>query len=204
MSLYGKELVELFAQQEAFYPASEVVSLIILAYVIYGISMISSLGMYLTGNNYFIAYITLFCAALNVGLNFWLIPHYGMMGAALNTVIAFAVLDILSNLASNKYYKINYEHLKLLKLFFLGILIFWISAYLNDISLFLRIILKMILIILFPFIIILTGYFNKIELNAISGAIKKWRNPMNWKFNFEIEKAKKEEADRLNQNNRIS
>ena len=49
LSLYGKELVELFAQQEAYYPASSVVSLISLAYVIYGISMISSLGMYLTG-----------------------------------------------------------------------------------------------------------------------------------------------------------
>ena len=70
LSLYGKELVELFAQQEAYYPASSVVSLIVLAYVIYGISMISSLGMYLTGNNYYIAYITLFSAALNIGLNF--------------------------------------------------------------------------------------------------------------------------------------
>jgi O-antigen/teichoic acid export membrane protein len=190
LSLYGKELVELFAQQESYFPASDVVSLIVLAYVIYGISMISSLGMFLTGNNYFVAYITLFCAALNIGLNFILIPEYGMMGAALNTVIAFAVLDILSNVASNKYYKIEYEHLKLLKLFVLGILIFLVSDYLNDISLLLRIFLKLTLIIIFPFIIILSGYFSRVELNSISGAIKKWRNPMNWKFNLEIEKSK--------------
>jgi O-antigen/teichoic acid export membrane protein len=82
LSLFSKELVELFALQESYYSASVVVPLIVLAYVIYGISMVSSLGMYLTGNNYFIAYITLFCAALNIGLNFWLIPIYGMMGAA--------------------------------------------------------------------------------------------------------------------------
>ena len=36
-----------------------------------------------------------------------------MIGAAINTVIAFAVLDLLSNVASNKYYKIDYEHLEI-------------------------------------------------------------------------------------------
>jgi len=182
LSVYGKEIVELFAQQEAYYPAHEVVSLIVLAYVIYGVSMISSLGMYLTGNNYYMAYITLFCAALNIGLNFWLIPIYGMLGAAINTVIAFAVLDLLSNLASNRYYKIDYENLKLLKLYTIGIVVFLGSVYLNDIFLLLRVTLKLILIILFPFIIILSGYFSRLELKSISGAIKKWRNPMNWKF----------------------
>jgi O-antigen/teichoic acid export membrane protein len=188
LSLYAKEIVEFFAQQEAYYPAASVVSLIVLAYVIYGISMISSLGMYLTGNNYYVAYITLFCAALNIGLNFWLIPLYGMIGAAINTVIAFAVLDILSNIASNRYYKIDYEHSKLLKLFLIGTLIFMISIYLNDISFLLRIFLKLVLIVVFPFIIILSGYFSRVELNSILGAIKKWRNPMNWKINLEKEK----------------
>ncbi len=190
LSIFGKELVELFAQQEAYYPASSVVSLIVLAYVIYGISMISSLGMYLTGNNYFIAYITLFCAALNIGLNFWLIPVYGMIGAAINTVIAFAVLDVLSNIASNRYYKIEYEHWKLVRLFILGIIVYWISSYVNQISFFLRITSKFILLILFPFIIILSGYFSKAELISFSGAIRKWYNPMNWKSNLEIEKSK--------------
>ncbi|MCJ7553783.1 MAG: polysaccharide biosynthesis C-terminal domain-containing protein [Ignavibacteriaceae bacterium] len=201
LSLYGKELVELFAQQEAYYPASVVVPLIVLAYVIYGISMISTLGMYLTGNNYYVAYITLFCAGLNIGLNFWLIPLYGIIGAAINTVIAFAALDIFVNIASNKYYKIDYEHFKLIKLFILGILIFWGSVYLNNIQLFLRIFLKLILIVLFPFILILSGYFDRVELNSISGAIKKWRNPMKWKFNLESEKLDKEKPDNLNNNN---
>ena len=114
---------------------------------------------------------------------------YGMVGAALNTVIAFAVLDLLSNIASNKYYKIDYENLKLLKLFIIGILIFLISLYLNGIALLFRVFLKLILIMIFPFIIILTGYFSKRELNSILGAIKKWRNPMNWKFNIENEKS---------------
>lgn len=201
LSLYSKELVELFASQESYYPAYVVVPLIVLAYVIYGISMISSLGMYLTGNNHYVAYITLFCAVLNIGLNLWLIPLYGMVGAAINTVIAFAALDIFSNIASNRHYKIDYEHLKLIKLFMLGILIFLFSIFLNDISLFPRIFLKFIFILLFPFIIFLSGYFNKEELNSISGAIKKWQNPMKWKMNLEIEKSKTKKTSYDRNNN---
>lgn len=195
LSLFGKEIVEIFAQQESYYPAASVVSLIVLAYVIYGISMISSLGMYLTGNNYYVAYITIFCAGINIGLNFWLIPIYGMIGAAINTVIAFAVLDILSNVASNRYYKIEYEHWKLVKIFILGILIFIIGNYFNNFSIILRIFSKLILIGLFPFIIILSGYFSKKELKSISGAIKKWRNPMKWKLNLEMENFLKKKSD---------
>jgi O-antigen/teichoic acid export membrane protein len=191
LSLFSKELVELFALQKAYYSASTVVPLIVLAYVVYGISMVSSLGMYLTGNNYFIAYITLFCAALNIGLNFLLIPIYGMMGAALNTVVAFAVLDILSNISSNRYYKIEYEHLKLFKLFVIGILIYLGAYYFNEFNLILRIVIKSLLILIFPLIIVLSGYFSRAELKLISGGLKKWGNPLKLKSNLEGEKSKK-------------
>lgn len=191
LSLFSKELVELFALQKAYYSASTIVPLIVLAYVIYGISMVSSLGMYLTGNNYFIAYITLFSAALNIGLNFWLIPIYGMMGAALNTVIAFAVLDILSNISSNRYYKIEYEHLKLFKLFVIGILIYLGAYYCNEFSIILRIVIKSLVILVFPLVIVLSGYFSREELKLITAGLKKWGNPLKLKSNLEGEKSKK-------------
>ena len=189
LSMYSKELVELFAQRESYYPASTVVPLIVLAYIIYGISLISSFGMYLTGNNKYAAYITLLSAGLNIGLNFWLVPRYGMMGAAINTVIAFAILDLLSNIASNKYYKIDYEYLKLARLFLIGLLIFWGSIYTNNINLLIRLFLKLLIISSFPFIMILSGYFGGRELLSILGAIRKWKNPLKWKSNFEAEKS---------------
>jgi O-antigen/teichoic acid export membrane protein len=189
LSLFGKEIVEIFAQQESYYPAYSVVSLIILAYIIYGISMISSFGMYLTGNNGFVAVITLFAAALNIGLNFWLVPLYGMMGAAINTVIAFAVLDILSNIASNKYYKINYEYFKIFRLFLIGGAFFIVSIYLGNFNLYWRVVIKLSLILMFPFVISISKYFEPKEISAITGAIKKWKNPLKWKTNLDIEKS---------------
>ncbi len=181
LSLFGKEMVVLFAQNPSYYPAYSVVPFIVMAYVIYGTSMISSLGMILTGNNFYVALITLFCAALNIGLNFWLIPEYGMIGAAANTVVAFFILDILSNIASNKYYKIRYEYFKIFLLFLLCVVFILIGTLFNQYDLILRIPVKIFIILMFPLIAVLFKYFKNEELVLIKGAIKKWIKPSTWK-----------------------
>jgi O-antigen/teichoic acid export membrane protein len=180
LSLFGKELIMLFAQDPSYYPAYSVVPFIVLAYVIYGTSMISSLGMILTGNNFFVAFITLFCASLNIGLNFWLIPEYGMMGAAINTVVAFFILDFLSNVASNRYYKIPYEYLKILTLFLICITFILAGTLSNEFDLITRVPIKLLIIIVFPLIAVLMKYFKYEDLVLIKGAIKKWIKPSSW------------------------
>jgi len=181
LAVYSKEIVLLFAQNPSYYPAYTVIPLIILSYVLYGISMISSLGMYLTGKNYFVAIVTIVCAGINIGLNFWLIPLYGMMGAALNTVISFAILDILSVIASNKYYKIPYQHFKIAGLFLFGILFFSITELFNHMKLVYLVPIKLLFIILFPLLVSRSKYFSQDELKTIHGAVKKWTKPSTWK-----------------------
>ena len=184
LSLFSEEIVLLFAQNPSYYPAYKVVPLIVLAYVIYGVSMISSLGMYLTGKNHFVALITIFCAGLNIGLNFWLIPRYGMMGAAANTVISFAILDGLSNIASRRYYNIPYEHFKIIRLFLFAVLFFVFVGLFNELEFVSRLLLKIISIISFPLFIIILKYFTRDELISLNGAIKKWIKPSSWQDVF--------------------
>ena len=82
LSLFSKEIVEIFALNPSYYSAYIVVPYIIVVYILYGMSTISSLGMYLSGKNFYMALITMFCAGINIGLNFWLIPQYGIIAAA--------------------------------------------------------------------------------------------------------------------------
>ena len=184
LSLFSEEIVILFAQEPSYYPAYKVVPLIVFAYVIYGVSMISSLGMYLTGKNHFIALITIICAGLNIALNFWLIPRYGMMGAAVNTVISFAILDGLSNIASGRYYKIPYEHFKIIRLFLFAVLFFVFIGLFNELEFESQLLLKIISIISFPLFVILLKYFTRDELISMNGALKKWIKPSTWKDVF--------------------
>jgi O-antigen/teichoic acid export membrane protein len=187
LSLFSEEIVEIFALNPSYYSAYTVVPYIILAYIIYGISTISSLGMYLSGKNFYMALITMLCASINIGLNFWLIPQYGIMAAAVSTVIAFFIQDTLSVIASNKYYRIKYEYFKLIKIFTAGIALYIVTVNLLPGSLIIDISVKLFVSILFPLVCILIGCFEKKELAVVKKIGLKWRNPKEWLSNFRKE-----------------
>jgi O-antigen/teichoic acid export membrane protein len=48
-------------------------------------------------------------AAVNVGLNFWLIPRYGMVGAALSTAAAYVVLFVGMTVYAQSVYRVAYQ-----------------------------------------------------------------------------------------------
>ena len=187
LSLFSKEIVELFALNPSYYSAYEVVPFIILAYIIYGISTISSLGMFLSGKNFYMALITMFCAGINIGLNFWLIPQFGIIAAAINTVIAFFIQDLLTILASNKYYRIKYEYFKLTKIFLTGIGLYYLAINILYGSLLIDILIKLVLSIIFPVLCLVLGCFEKRELAVIKKIGLKWKNPKEWVKYFKNE-----------------
>ena len=187
LSLISKEIVELFALNPSYYSAYEVVPFIILAYIIYGISTVSSLGMFLSGKNFYMALITMLCAGINIGLNFWLIPHYGIIAAAINTVIAFFIQDLLTIFASNKYYHIKYEYFKLTKIFLVGIGLYYLAINILSGYLITDLLIKLVISILFPVFCFMLGCFEKRELAAIKKVGLKWKNPNEWLKNMKNE-----------------
>jgi O-antigen/teichoic acid export membrane protein len=48
-------------------------------------------------------------AAVNVGLNFWLIPRYGMVGAAVSTAAAYVVLFAGMTVYAQSVYRVDYQ-----------------------------------------------------------------------------------------------
>ena len=48
-------------------------------------------------------------AAVNVGLNFWLVPRYGMVGAAISTAVAYVVLFVGMTLYAQHVYPVQYQ-----------------------------------------------------------------------------------------------
>ena len=48
-------------------------------------------------------------AAANIGLNFWLIPRWGMVGAAISTLAAYVVLFFGMTLYAQRVYPVAYQ-----------------------------------------------------------------------------------------------
>jgi O-antigen/teichoic acid export membrane protein len=195
LSVFSKEIISLFSSSTSFIPSYEVVPIILFSYVFFGMSMISSLGFYLVGKTGYVAVITILSAAINIALNLLLIPKYGIMGAAINTLIAFIFLYFISLIMSNRFYKINFEHKKLFSLIFLGLFLFIVSKLTDSFVVYLTILSKLILVSLYPFILFWTSFYEPKEIKLVRGFVKKWKNPSDW-----IENIKKESFDLLNRN----
>src|SRR5260370_4794057 len=48
-------------------------------------------------------------AAVNIGLNFWLVPAYGMVGAAISTAASYVVLFIGMTLYAQSVFPVQYQ-----------------------------------------------------------------------------------------------
>jgi len=97
---------------DMYWPGLNIIPTIALGYFFHGIYIVSIPGMYLKDKPKFLMYIRFFGAILNIGLNFILIPNYGIEGAAFATMISFFIMAALAykiniELLSNLNYKTN-------------------------------------------------------------------------------------------------
>lgn len=108
LSLFAPEILKIFTTK-AYYGASVVVSYLTYVMIAHGVYFIVSIGVNLVKKTAHISWTTAVAAGLNIGLNFLLIPKFGMIGAALVALVSQWVSTILLYLVSQHYYPIPYR-----------------------------------------------------------------------------------------------
>jgi uncharacterized BrkB/YihY/UPF0761 family membrane protein len=74
-----------------------------------GFYLLTSIGLNITRRTQFYPIATMTAAATNIGLNFLLIPRYGIVGAAWANGAAYAVQAALGYMFSQRFYPVPYE-----------------------------------------------------------------------------------------------
>jgi O-antigen/teichoic acid export membrane protein len=74
-----------------------------------GIYLLTSIGLNITKRTQYYPVATIAAAATNVGLNFMLIPRYGIVGAAWANGASYATQAALGFIFSQRFYRIDYE-----------------------------------------------------------------------------------------------
>lgn len=166
LSLFGPEIVLIFSPQGNYDSTFLLIPIILLSYVFSGMRITAQLGMLLTKNTKYIAWITIFAALLNIILNFIFIPLYGIIAAAVNTLISFVLFYFITQFASDKYYKIPYENSKIILMIILGSVLAGAVYFISGIS-FVNVILKLFITILFPLILFVFKFYEKAELEIL-------------------------------------
>jgi O-antigen/teichoic acid export membrane protein len=106
MSLFSTEAVRLMVAPK-FAQSQDVIPIVVLSYVFYGLSYYAQLGMYLTDRTRLVGIIGALGAGVNLLLNFFLIRSWGMMGAAWATLLSFVFITAVSYLCSERVFPLR-------------------------------------------------------------------------------------------------
>jgi O-antigen/teichoic acid export membrane protein len=97
-----------FLLQERYRACADIVPIVIAGYVFHWFFALFHLSLLQAGKSYLIAVTTVSAAAVNMGLNFLVIPRWGAMGAALATLVAYLAEALAMYVMAQRYFRIPY------------------------------------------------------------------------------------------------
>ncbi len=146
-----------------YWDGISIIPLILFSYMLYGIYVNLTVGIFIKKKSYLMIIFTGFAALANIGSNFYLMPNFGMMGAAAATVLAYLIMVISIYIANQKIYPVHYEYLRIA-----GILIYLLVGlsiyYLFELNLLIR----LIIIFLMPVVFLKSKFFDENEKEYLS------------------------------------
>lgn len=113
----GKDLIAVLASSK-YVDAYSIIPYIIIGQLVYGCQIILNSGLFIRKKTHIVTGVMISSCILNIGLNIWLIPRYGITGAAQATLVSYIFYTLVITYFSFKEFSfpIKYAHI----LFYLG------------------------------------------------------------------------------------
>ncbi len=109
LSLFAPWIVRTLAQKHGYWPADKAIPALAYSSVFYAGFTVVTIATGRTRQTQFNWVAAALAAALNFGLNLWLIPAYGMLGAAYATLAAYALLMAVRTWNAQRMYPVAYQ-----------------------------------------------------------------------------------------------
>jgi O-antigen/teichoic acid export membrane protein len=146
-----------------FWSGTRIVPIILLAYVMMGLYLIFLPGIYLKKRTRYIPLCTGLGAVVNVLGNLFLIPRWGMMGAAWATFAGYTIMALALYAIVRRIYPVRYQYERLAKLVFVTILIFFLRQWFGDPP----VVRVLLLLVCYPLGLFATNFFTVEERNRL-------------------------------------
>jgi len=166
LSVLAREVLVIMTTPK-FYGAHVVVPLVAVSYILYGVMYMTNSALETQSKTRYMVPIIFICAAINLALNYLMIPRYGMMGAAWATVISYIVLVVITVIVNLRFWYIPYEYSRIAKLVFAWIVIYGSSLLVQSSNIWLSVCLKLILLAAYPLLLYVLSFYEKRELATV-------------------------------------
>lgn len=182
LSLFSKFGITILSNKD-FINAYKIVPSIAYSYFLYGKVGYYVLGLQIKIKTYKEGIYMILSAFLNIILNLVFVPKMGMMGAAMATIIAYLVLNIMLVIASQKEYKIDLDLKYNFNIQFITLILYLIYYFvtIKNISIEYEFAMSYLIIVFYFIIILKFKYMSKGELKDIIIAIfrRKYKDTYN-------------------------
>jgi len=171
LALLAKDAI-LLLTTPSFYGAHRVIPWIIGGLLLSGLYYIPVNYLFLKSKTGWIPLVTILSGAVNVGLNLWLTPFYGIMAAAWSTFLSYGVMLVSTWLLAQQMYFFPYEYKRLGQILLAAIGVFLVGNALSFSSLIVDIIVRGTVWLVFPIVLATLGFFTIKEREKIQLVIR--------------------------------
>jgi len=127
VSLFAKDLIIVIARKPEFRDASIFIPVFALAFSQLALGNFTHYGMIMKNKSFHISGILITSTIFAVASNFILVPFFGLMGAAVSSLLTYTLWNILKMYYSAKFYQLYFNIKKLLLITFVAISIYIIA-----------------------------------------------------------------------------
>ncbi len=153
---------------EAYHGARAIIPWVTLGYFAMGLYLVlmSVLGV-TGGKTTAVPFTTLIGAALNIGLNLLFVPHYGVVVAAITTLVGYMALAILMFVLAQRAQPLSYEYGRIVRLAITVTLLVALSLAGNGLHPALHMLVSLALIACLPLLLQFVGFWSASERAAL-------------------------------------
>ncbi|MCK5571194.1 MAG: polysaccharide biosynthesis C-terminal domain-containing protein, partial [Bacteroidetes bacterium] len=156
---------------EPYWGGLYIVPVVLLAYIFLGVYNNLMAGVYIEKRTRILPIVTVTGAAVNVAINYLLIPSLDLMGAALATLASYVVMALLLYTLVQKFYPIQYELGRITKIALAAVSVYAMFVFLPEGPY--AVPGKAFLLILFGVMMYLMRFFIPSELKGLRALIRR-------------------------------
>ena len=168
LSAIARDLLDLMTRG-VFVDAAPVVAWTAIAVFLQGVYLLTSIGLNITKRTGYYPVSTIAAAGANIGLNYALIPRYGMMGAAWANAASYGVQAALAYSFSRRVYPVHYERGRLVRACAASVLAFAAGIAIPALPPLAGVLVRGgVVMAVFAGLLWVSGFFKKEELRVLS------------------------------------
>ena len=167
LSAIAADLLDL-ATHGQYIAAAGIVTWTAIGVFFYGVYLLTSIGLNITARTSYYPVTTTIGALLNIGLNFALIPSFGIIGAAWANGAAYAVQAGLAYVFSQRFYPIQYEYGRLSRAVAAALIAYFVAKGLPTMPAAVGLVVRGVTVVtVMSMLLWITRFFNADEIRAL-------------------------------------